>query len=1479
MNKKLISLLITASLTASYAVAFAEVDLAKDNTIASQTQTEEVATEKQEPTNGDYMAENSQKAEPQEPTMAEKTVLAKEDFSSGMADWKVLTGSGYSIKNGALQFKNKRINQQTSLIMSKKITVSNADIEFDVKYKSGIFFGIVFRADSDQSMYALRFYKQLGKATLLKKVKGGDFVQVKSVDARISSDEFSRVGIRLAGRKIAIRIDGINIMTHEDASLAEGAIGFDAYQAEALVDNIEVFRFEGVEYDIEYPAEPVAKKTIYVAAQGDNGDGSYERPIVGIEKARDAARQAKRGGFAVDVIFKEGVYRINKTIDFTNQDSGLPGAPITYKAEEGADVEFTGAKTIKASRFKPVTDPEITRRLHNNAKGKVYQMSYSDEEIPLSIADVKPSTHVVLEIVYPSIYINNKLQGLARWPNGNYATIEDSTPGKDATKTGDTESPGAIHFTNTEPSRWLEAVAEGHVAVEGQLGVFWAAETIPIDRIDMQENKIWLKYSTMYTVQKDHRYYVSNLIEEMDIPGEFYIDPERKILYMYPSEELNEDTTIEIATLETPMLKFTGTQYINIEGLHITKTDFGDSTVQSSTVSGTGILLTDIRYFNIRNCLIDHIGYDGIQMISGIGLTVENCVVNDTGFSGIYIQNAGDRPTLTPSEVVIKNNIVSAPMRLTGGSGQSAIGTACEGSVGTVEMQVINNIIHNTRALAMNYYGNGNLIAHNEFSSCVNASADAGCIYVGRSFVDYGNLVYQNYFHDFGIIGSKSGHPAMGIYWDDEIPGQQAIQNIIVANKYQNIANVHISGTDHIFTGNTMVNSDRGFIYSQRKATPYDYQKYADNHYWKWTWAVPVTDPVFQEKYPRMATFLDRLMNDWGGFMRLESVVDNNLGVNIGKDSVHENAKTYSTMKDNVYLYYDGEPDESINYEIFVDPDNHDWRVKDEAREKYGIADEVLGEEFDMNTIGIQSGLTIPEGSDQFKLTFPPDKHTGIQTKDVTFSWLRADQADTYVLQVAEDPEFENIVYEEELVYTATYPSQLENSKTYYWRVTAKNISKQIGFETTSETWSFTTAAQDTLDYSLLDSKIDLAKETIRTMKESNKMDEYMPGTTDKVKAALKKAEDFRKTGVGTQTDVEAATEELNAFLLGLETYINAGYITLDFEEAEIFEAMGSGELTTEDNVVKYVPSANARGSLVYDKVLSNSSVLKFKARVDTFNDTFISFGLRTENFNTYTYGQDCYYMIIYKDKIELQRNGVIYRTVPNDYFKEGEWVDQEFAVITTAVGAHVFWKVGDQIVFDYLETASPKINPGNFMAYVPTGVTLELAPTEDLPTGLFERSEEIETALKEGTVTFDVFDTRFTKPSGTWQQHPTLRGKNGEYVMTSTEAGATADWNVIGDRKHAGKESFKVSYYHIPTPNGDKNVKVKLSNYFGSYETTIDLSKGEEGWVDIGGMKLISASSTSEGNISFTGSGNGEVNVSRVRIQYVEGEKDLIGK
>ncbi len=1466
MNKKILSLVLAISLAASQFVAFAQEDAVLISTDEA-TATESVNETEQQTT--------------QE---INKQVLSTESFDADNGNWNVVSGSGYSIKNGQLLFKNKKTSETTSMILSKKIDVSNCEFQFDLKFESGIYFGPVFRAKDEKSLYTLRFYKNSGEVKLLKKIKGGAFTEIKRAGARVKNDDFSKVGVRLIEDTIMVSVDGKKVMEANDSSLTMGAIGFDGYNAQAVVDNVETFTYSSINYNpSEGKVEEVATadlKEIYVAATGNVvGDGSKEKPYIGIQKAMAAVKVAKRGNCPVNVIFKEGVYTFEQGITFTSDDSGTDTAPIRYMAEEGAEVVFTGAKQLNSSKFKQVTG-KMKNRIHSAAKGKVMMMQFSSKEIPANLKNFAQRNWTNEQrggvLIEPLIFINDELQTLAKWPNGDYETILDAVMGEKASSgAANVNKGGSIIFSNTEPANWLSAEQP---FVQGHLGVFWNAEAIPVKDIDLETNRINLKYYSTNGVAKDHRWQMVNLIEELDIPGEYYIDAEESTLYIYPTHELTSEDTVEIATLETPLITFDGAKNISIEGIEIEKTacviPTGGWDLNSNI--GHGIYMVNgCKNIKIKGCEIHNIGGNGIFMNGGTDITIEDNYIYNTSQSGIVVEHAGDRQTLTPSNMVIRNNVFSWSQAQNENNALACV-RICED---TVDVDVSNNLFYNTKNSAIRYMGNGHQMYRNEFSSVCALAADAGVVYSGRAVLDWGNRIYENYFHDIGMKFNKGEHDSWAAFWDDEMTGQELSRNIIVVNNFKKAGGIHISGMDHIVRSNTFVSGDRDYIYSQRSREAKDWL--TDFRNVKTTgWdnkTFKISSPAYAEKYPKMLTQLDRI-TEWGNLMHLESDVSENLSVNCKSTQIQPDAYDYSTIENNVTIR------EDLVDEIFVDPQNHDYRVKDEAREKYNIPDSIIGEEFNLDDIGLQNNFQFKDEHKEFRLLAPANNADSIQTKDVCLTWSDAPAAETYRYQIASDPEFKDIVQEDEVTYNSEYPEGLANGMTYYWRVFAINKSRELGFEkeAVSGTFSFTTASQDTLETKLLEDKIEQAEELVASINESDKTGEYAPGTKDAIRVKIKEAENFLKTKKGIQKDVEQVTYELNMTIQGVDQYRNVGYETLSLGERDVISGYGSPIMENKGDSVVLDVEQGKSAQYVLDEVLSNYNVMKFRAKptqpMDESNSSaWMAFGLRSETADVPCYSQDMYYALIKGNVFELQKKGVIYQTAPNNgKFKADQWNDIEFAAVTTSKGIHMYFKLNGEVIFDYLDTTTPNYNPGMFGVYT-SKIGVEIADATSVPTTLFQRSEEIQAQLDGGATALGT-DTNYYQETGIWTKHSSLTGYKGKDIRTSSSADATARWEMVGPKVHNGKV-YKVSYYHVPTNDGDKNVKVKLQSYMGTYETTIDMSKGSAGWTDLGTFRFIDFDAMPRCFITFTPSGEGVANINAVRFEVTEDGEDMFAK
>lgn len=87
-------------------------------------------------------------------------------------------------------------------------------------------------------------------------------------------------------------------------------------------------------------------------------------------------------------------------------------------------------------------------------------------------------------------------------------------------------------------------------------------------------------------------------------------------------------------------------------------------------------------------------------------------------------------------------------------------------------------------------------------------------------------------------------------------------------------------------------------------------------------------------------------------------------------------------------------------------------------------------------------------------LMSPTDAETDLSV-DVEFSWDSDSNTEAYLIEIAEDVNFSNIV-ESQIVTTNNYNANLLEGTTYYWRVTPQN---QCGTGVSSSTFSFTTTS------------------------------------------------------------------------------------------------------------------------------------------------------------------------------------------------------------------------------------------------------------------------------------------------------------------------------------------------------------------------------------------------------------------------------------
>ncbi len=539
----------------------------------------------------------------------------------------------------------------------------------------------------------------------------------------------------------------------------------------------------------------------YVATNGDNANpGTIEKPFATLEKARDAVRQDKSGDAAV--IIRGGKYFLAKSFALTEQDSGKAGKPVVYRAYPGETVQMIGGRQLAGGDFKPVssTNP-IWKRLDPSARGKCVQ-----------IGGLKS---VALEPLQMELSFGGKLMQLARWPNEGFV------------RTTSAENDITFGYDDPRPERWLDAPDAYGV---GYWRHGWSNRIVKIAKIDTASKKITADKAPGYGMQAKKPYYVVNLVEEIDRPGEWYFDRANGNLYFWPPEDLRE-SDILISTLDAPIISLKNVSHVRIESL----------TVEMGV--GDGIEVSGGSDVRIDRCTVRNMRGNGIE-ISGTNHGVEHCTVQGIGQTGVAV-SGGDRATLTPGNNFVRNCTIH-----NFGRWQRTYAPAIRlNGVGNI---AANNRLYDAPHSAILFNGNEHHIELNEIYGVCYEVDDAGSIYAGRDWGLRGNIIKNNFFHDIEshLTGSNGVH---AVYLDDCASGITVIGNVFY--RISGRAIMCGGGRDNTMDNNVIAKCGSAHFTDRRGKAWMD-----KDASWKLLDKIKrynYTQPPWSERYPRLAHILD----------------------------------------------------------------------------------------------------------------------------------------------------------------------------------------------------------------------------------------------------------------------------------------------------------------------------------------------------------------------------------------------------------------------------------------------------------------------------------------------------------------------------------------------------------------------------------------------------------------------------------------------
>ena len=1038
---------------------------------------------------------------------------------------------------------------------------------------------------------------------------------------------------------------------------------------------------------------------IYVSPNGkDSATGTIDKPLATFEGAKNAvkAARAKVGKEAQIVVnFRGGVYPIMKTIAMDESDSGTEAGKVVYQAYGDEKVTFTGSVSINAAGFVPITDEKILSRLPTESKNKVGQMDLKAQGIDSIPQYVPPTGFQDTPPSYATLFVNEVEQSISRWPNTGYAKIDTVLDQGSIRRNGDNSNrPPVIGYKGNYQDRWQTAK---DMLIEGFFVHDYAAERIYISKVDPAAKTITMRNSTVYGVVQNKRWAVFNLLEEIDMPGEYYIDRESMMLYFYPPYSL-EDKKIELSIMRDDMITMKNVSHVEFIGLAFERT------------CGNVMVTENCSDILVANSTLKNIGREGIRIANGTNFSIQSCNMLYIGGVCVFL-DGGDRLTLKPGN----NKVINSYFYALGRHTKTYAGAVDIFGVGNV---VENNIIHEAPHLAIRFRGNDHSIKYNEIYNVVKESLDSGAIYAGRDYTMRGTEIAYNYIHDIATsVKNQSGLHAIGIYLDDQYSGTLIHHNVI-ANC--GLGMLLGGGHDNYVDNNILINcagsitaDSRGEGWAKNSAMPGG-ETYISLE------RVPYNMPPY-DKYPGLANILGMFPGIPKG-----NTLNDNLIYNSGGMRIFESYIKYAKQYGN-------------NIEVKDDPGFTNINTQDFSLK---VGSEILRDlpglkDYPMAEIGLKidkyrKSVELP--AFEFRQVLPKNGEREINNLSYLFTWDNADGADKYNITIAKDPEMKEVVLQEESVYNYFNVTNMESGlKSFYWKVEAINYSKQIFRNDVSRgnPFLFTTPMYDKVDKTELVVAINEAIKLQNFMVEGDNAGEYKIGSKDIITKVITEAKEVNNKKEGSQKEINKMVEKIYNTTAQIGKDAKKGYVNADFMLNSKDDWETTGNLKIDNGLLTF---ANDTSNVAAFKAnhIRGHEILCFKLKAD-LNDKWIGFGLKQSKTGiVWSVGATGYIIVIKPDIIELQRfiggSGEFLTIVPNDFIKNDTLHEIQLGALDGDKGISLIMKVDGEMVFNIMDSKAPIKQEGYFVLYDMTaGKYMSVSAVDSLPTDDIKEATEKE--------------------------------------------------------------------------------------------------------------------------------------------------------
>lgn len=505
---------------------------------------------------------------------------------------------------------------------------------------------------------------------------------------------------------------------------------------------------------------PLLAADIHVSNRGADGDpGTRAKPLATLHAAQQKVRAMVAQGLKepVTVIVHGGTYHLPRPLELRPQDSGTKAFPITWRAPKGEKTVLSGGVPIDGTWTK-------------------------GEDGVWSV----PVPGVTDGWCFRQLFVDGKRAIRARFPN-----VDEANPFLYATGGGEDH---AIIDKGLVKASWGTARnAQINIVPDWRFFNQWNTVT----SVDSATGRIDIADSERHgTIKAGNWFWIEGVREELDQPGEWFLDAVGGCLHYMPEPGVDPNTLTIVAPLLNRIVNAQGdvnagthVEHLRFEGLEFRHTTFSLGHIEARVHTDAAVMFENTSHCSVTNCHFENIGGYALWLhLDSQRNVFDQNTVRHSGGGGVLLTGSrlsymDDTKVYTSGAAAarvapILNEITRNTVEHCGEIRYYGGGVHLDSRPFSMSMAPGNYIAHNhfndlsrNGVFAFRNQG-GNVVEYNHIHNAMQTTIDGACIHFATmNHLNAPNHILNNWLYDiWGYEQKPDGKPkrhlANGVFLD-----------------------------------------------------------------------------------------------------------------------------------------------------------------------------------------------------------------------------------------------------------------------------------------------------------------------------------------------------------------------------------------------------------------------------------------------------------------------------------------------------------------------------------------------------------------------------------------------------------------------------------------------------------------------------------------------------------------------------------------